>query len=62
MMETCPQCGGTALLVQSRDEVEEIPDLSHPGEKTRVPVKVEEYRCEEPSCEFEFERIIREPA
>jgi len=62
MYETCPKCGGTAVLVQTRDEFEEMPDLSHSTEKTRFPVKVEEYRCEDPSCEHEFERIIREPA
>jgi hypothetical protein len=61
MMETCPRCGGIAILVQSRDEFEEVPDLAHPGANARVPVKVEEYRCEETSCEYEFERIIREP-
>ncbi len=60
MMETCPKCGGVAVLVESRDEFEEVPDLSRPGETARVPVKVEEYRCEEQSCEYEFERIIRE--
>jgi hypothetical protein len=62
MIETCPKCGGTAVLVQMRDDFEEIPDLSRPTEKVRFPVKVEEFRCQEQSCEHEFERIIREPA
>jgi hypothetical protein len=62
MFETCPKCGGTAVLVQSRDEFEEIPDLSRPSGSLRVPVKVEEYRCEDQSCEHEFEKIVREPA
>jgi hypothetical protein len=60
-LTTCPKCGGTATLLQTRDEFEEIPDLSRPTEKNRVPVKVEEFRCEEQSCEHEFERIVRDP-
>jgi hypothetical protein len=60
-LTTCPKCGGTATLLQTRDEFEEIPDLSRPSEKIRLPVKVEEFRCEEQSCEHEFERIVREP-
>jgi hypothetical protein len=62
MTEICPKCGGTATLVQSKDEFEEIPDLGSPSGKRRVPVKVEEYRCQEPSCEHEFEEVIREPS
>jgi hypothetical protein len=62
MIEACPKCGGTAVLVQARDDHEEIPDLGSPSGKVRVRVKVEEFRCQEPSCEHEFERIIREPA
>jgi transposase len=62
MYETCPKCGGTAVLVQSRDDVEEIPDLDRPSASVHVPVKVEEYRCEDPGCEHEFERIVREPS
>jgi hypothetical protein len=58
---TCPVCGGTATLLQFSDGFEEIPDLQIPPEKVRVPVKVEEFRCQEQSCEHEFERIIREP-
>jgi hypothetical protein len=58
----CPECGGTAMLLQMRDAFEEVPDLSRPTEKIRVPVKVEEFRCQEQSCEHEFERIIRETA
>jgi hypothetical protein len=50
MIETCPKCGGTAILLQTRDEFEEIPDLGHPTEKTRFPIKVEEFRCQEQSC------------
>jgi hypothetical protein len=61
MIETCPKCGGTAILVQSKDDLEDMPDLSSPSGKRRVPVKVEEFRCQEQSCEHEFERIIREP-
>jgi hypothetical protein len=61
MIETCPKCGGTATLVEMRDDIEEIPDPSRPTEKIRVPVKVEEFRCQEQSCEHEFERIIGEP-
>jgi hypothetical protein len=61
MYETCPKCGGTAVLVQSRDEFEDIPEPSRPGESIRVPVKVEEYRCEDPGCEHEFQKLIREP-
>jgi hypothetical protein len=60
MIESCPKCGGTASLVQTRDDFEEIPDLSNPSGKIRVPVKVEEFRCQEQSCEHEFEKVIRE--
>jgi hypothetical protein len=62
MIQTCPKCGGTAILVQSKDDREEMPDLSSPSRKRRVPVKVEEFRCQEQSCEHEFERIIKEPS
>jgi hypothetical protein len=55
----CPKCGSTATLLQIRDDFEEIPDLVHPTEKVRLPVKIEEFRCQEQSCEHEFERIIR---
>jgi len=61
MIETCPKCGGTAILVQSADEFEVIPDLENPPEKIRIPVKVEEFRCQELSCEHEFKIVIREP-
>jgi hypothetical protein len=61
MFETCPKCGGTATLLQMIDDFEEIPDLRHPSEKVRFPVKVEEFRCQEQGCEYEFETIIREP-
>jgi hypothetical protein len=61
-LTTCPECGGTATLLQTREEYEEVPDLGSPMEKVRIPVKVEEFRCQEPSCEHEFERIVREPA
>jgi len=60
MIDTCPKCGGTATLVQMREDFEEIPDLSRPPEKVRIPVKVEEFRCQEQNCEHEFERILRE--
>jgi hypothetical protein len=62
MIEVCPKCGGTAVLVEMRDDFEEIPDLSSPNGKIRVPIKVEEFRCQGQSCEHEFEKIIREPA
>jgi hypothetical protein len=61
MIEICPKCGGTAVLLQAREDFEEILDVDRPSEKIRVPVKVEEFRCQELSCEHEFERIIREP-
>jgi len=60
-LTTCPVCGGTATLLQIRDGLEEIPDLGGSMEKTRIPVKVEEFRCQEQSCEHEFERIVKEP-
>ena len=50
-----------STLLQVRDDFEEIPNMARPGEKTRVPVKVEEFRCQEPTCEHEFERVVREP-
>ena len=61
MIDACPKCGGTATLVQSRDSFEEIPDVSNPSGKQRIRVKVEEYRCQDPSCEHEFEEVIKEP-
>jgi hypothetical protein len=60
-LTTCPVCGGTATLLQTREDFEEVPDLGHPMEKDRIPVKVEEFRCQEQSCEHEFEQIVREP-
>lgn len=60
-LTTCPECGGTATLLQMRHEFEEIPDPLRPTETVRIPVKVEEFRCQEQSCEHEFERIIGEP-
>jgi hypothetical protein len=60
-LTTCPVCGGTARLLQARHTVEDIPDLGHPEEKHHVRVVVEEFRCQEPRCEHEFERIVREP-
>ena len=59
-LTTCPKCGGTATLLQTRHEIEEIPDLDRPTEKVRIPVKVEEFRCQEPTCEHEFEKVVRE--
>jgi hypothetical protein len=56
----CPKCGGTATLLQLRHEFEEIPDLDRPTQKLRIPVKVEEFRCQDMTCEHEFERIFRE--
>jgi hypothetical protein len=61
MIEACPKCGGTAVLVEMKEDFEEIPDLGSTHGKTRIPVKVEEFRCQEQSCEHEFEKIIREP-
>jgi hypothetical protein len=61
MIEACPKCGGTAILLQMREDFEDIPDISSPTGKVRLPVKVEEFRCQEQSCEHEFEKIIREP-
>jgi hypothetical protein len=61
MIETCPKCGGTAVLLQMREEVEELPDVSAPDGIVRLAVKVEEFRCQEQSCEHEFEKVIREP-
>ncbi len=60
MIDTCPKCGGTAVLVQMREEVQEVPDLSSPTGKVGIPIKVEEFKCQEQSCEHEFEKIIRE--
>ena len=60
-LTTCPICGATATLLQTRDSFEEVADLARPTEKVRVPVKVEEFRCQEPTCEHEFEKIVREP-
>ena len=60
MFDICPKCGGTAVLVQQRDEIQEVPDLSSPTGKVRRPIKVEEFKCQEQSCEHEFEKIIRE--
>jgi hypothetical protein len=60
MKDTCPKCGGTAILLQTREEFEEIPDLGSPAGKVRLPVKVEEYRCQDPGCEHEFEEFVRE--
>jgi hypothetical protein len=61
MIETCPKCGGTAVLLQMREEIEELPDMSGPTAIVRLSVKVEEFRCQEQSCEHEFEKVVREP-
>lgn len=60
MFETCPKCGGTAILLEAREDFQEIPDLDSPTGVVRLPVKVEEFRCQEQSCEHEFEKVIRE--
>ena len=60
MFDACPKCGGTAVLVQKRDAIQEVPDLSSPTGKVQIPSKVEEFKCQEQSCEHEFEKIIRE--
>lgn len=56
----CPRCGAAATLLQVRETVDEVPNLGAPTAKDRLPVKVEEFRCQNPSCEHEFERIVRE--
>jgi hypothetical protein len=60
MTEVCPKCGGTAILLQASEEYEEVPDLGSPRGTVRLPVKVEEFRCQDPACEHEFEKVIRE--
>jgi hypothetical protein len=60
-LTTCPNCGSAATLLQTREEFEEFHDLAEPAHMVRIPVKVEEFRCQDPSCEFEFEKFIREP-
>jgi hypothetical protein len=62
MTDICPLCGSTAVLLQTRDESEDVPDLSSPTATMRLAVKVEEYRCQNLRCEHEFETILREPA
>ena len=49
-----------AILVQVFDAWEEVPDLVNPKQMTKVRVKTEEFRCQEQSCEHEFEKVIRE--
>jgi hypothetical protein len=61
MIETCPKCGGIAVLLQVKEQVRDVPDLSQPAGKDRLRVKVEEFRCQEQSCEHEFEKIVTEP-
>jgi hypothetical protein len=61
MIEICPKCGGTAVLLQMKEEIQEMPDLSSPTGTVRSRVKVEEFKCQEQSCEHEFEKVIREP-
>jgi hypothetical protein len=60
MIEICPKCGGNAVLEQAREDFLDMPDVSSPGGKVRIPIKVEEFRCQEQSCEHEFEKTIRE--
>ena len=62
MIETCPKCGGTAVLLQMKEDFQEFPDLSSPTGKVRFPVKIEEFKCQEQSCEHEFEVVIKEPS
>jgi hypothetical protein len=59
-LRLCPKCGSPATLLQTTETYEEVPDLDNPDDKNRVPVKVEEFRCQDTSCEHEFERIVRE--
>jgi len=61
MIDSCPKCGGTAVLQQAKDSFREVPDLSSPTGTITVRVKVEEFKCQEQSCEHEFEKVIREP-
>ncbi len=61
MIEICPKCGGTAVLLQSKEEVRDVPDLADPTRSDKLTIKIEEFRCQEQSCEHEFEKIIREP-
>jgi hypothetical protein len=61
MIEICPKCGGTAVLLQMKEVIQEMPDLSSPTGKVRSRVKIEEFKCQEQSCEHEFEKVIREP-
>jgi hypothetical protein len=61
MFETCPVCGGTAVLQQLREEFHEVPDLGGATGMIRVRVKVEEFKCQNSSCEHEFEKVVREP-
>jgi hypothetical protein len=60
MIETCPKCGGTAILQQAKEEFRDVPDLGSPTGTIRFRVKVEEFKCQEISCEHEFEKMIRE--
>ena len=62
MIETCPVCGGTAVLQQMREEFHEVPDLAGVTDMIKVRVKVEEFKCQDKSCEHEFEKVIREPS
>lgn len=61
MVATCPKCGGIAILVQTREELVEVPDLSEFEGKARIIKKIEEFKCQDLSCEHEFENIIKEP-
>jgi hypothetical protein len=56
----CPECGGPATLLQVTEEVEKVPDLEGAEQRNRIYVKVEEFRCQDPACEHEFEKIVRE--
>jgi hypothetical protein len=60
MIERCPKCGGTAVLEQVREELQELPDLGSPTGKTPSRVRIEEFKCQDTSCEHEFEKIVRE--
>jgi len=60
MIDTCPKCGATAVLLQARDSYLEVPDLADPAATRKVRVKIEEFKCQEQSCEHEFEKVIQE--
>jgi hypothetical protein len=55
--ENIPKCGGTAILVEMRDDFEEIPDLGRPTEKVRIPEKVDQFRCQEQAANMNLREL-----